>query len=62
MKIRLKSTIHPELKATGLKEGDEIEVRKDPVSKVGGCSFTWHKNGYPYDCSIWPEDFEIIEP
>lgn len=60
MKIKLTEGIDPELTILGLKAGDELEVTKDPVSKVGGCHFTQYKNGHPFNCSIWPDNYEII--
>lgn len=62
MKVRLKGKIHPELESIGLKAGDEIEVYKDTTSEVGCCHFTKYVEKRIYDCSIWPENYEIIEP
>jgi len=60
MKVKLKGDIDPELEILGLKPGDEIEVQPDPQSKVGGCHFTRYLNGYPFNCSIWPDNYEKI--
>jgi hypothetical protein len=60
MKIRLKGEIDPELTALGLKAGDEIEVTKDPQSKVGCCHFTRYRNQRDFACSIWPENYDVI--
>lgn len=60
MKIKLTEGIDPELTILGLKSGDELEVTEDPVSKVGCCHFTAYKNGHSFNCSIWPDNYEII--
>jgi len=60
MKVRLTGNIDPELEILGLKPGDELEVTPDPVSKVGGCHFTKYKNGWPFNCSIWPDNYEKV--
>lgn len=60
MKIILTNELDPELKILGLKEGDELEVTPCPVSKTGACHFTKYLNGWPFNCSIWPDNYEII--
>lgn len=60
MKVKLTGDLDPELEILGLKPGDEIEVQPDPVSKAGGCHFTRYLNGHPFNCSIWPDNYEII--
>ncbi|MBV5313791.1 MAG: hypothetical protein JZU47_10880 [Prolixibacteraceae bacterium] len=60
MKIRLTGDIDPELTILGLKQGDELEVIPDPNSKAGCCHFTKYLNGYPFNCSIWPDNYEKI--
>lgn len=56
MNIRLKETIHPELKSLGLKAGDIIRTATIG-SKVTGCLHFTYGNR---NCSIWPEDYELI--
>ena len=60
MKIKLTEELDPELQILGLKPGDELEVSPDPMSKVGGCHFTRYLNGWPFNCSIWPDNYEKI--
>lgn len=56
MQIRLKDTIHPELKSLLLKEGDIIEGRL--VNKKTGLV---HFEAGGENCSIWKEDYELIQ-
>lgn len=60
MKIILTGLLDPELEMLGLKPGDELEVTPDPNSKVGGAHFTRYLNGWPFNCSIWPDNYEIV--
>lgn len=60
MLIKLKGDLEPELTNIGLKPGDEIIAQPDPVSKVGGMHFTFYRNSHPFNCSVWPENYEII--
>lgn len=60
MKVRLTEGLDPELKIIGLKPGDELEVSPVPESKVGCCHFTKYHNGWPFNCSIWPDSYEKI--
>ena len=59
MNIRLKDTIHPELKALGLRPGELING-KLVNDQTGLVHFTSYCNNFPVNCSIWPEDYEII--
>lgn len=60
MNIILKDTIHPELKSLGLKPGD-VNSNATIVSKeTGSIQFTKTYNCISVNCSIWPEDYEII--
>lgn len=56
MKIRLKDTIHPELKSLWLKSGDIVEGRL--VNKKTGL---FHFEAGGENCSIWKEDYEVIQ-
>ena len=56
MNIRLKDTIHPELKSLGLKAGDIIRTATVGSKVTGSLHFTYGNR----NCSIWPEDYEII--
>ncbi len=62
MKLRLKGEIHPELESLGCKAGDVIKATPDPVSKVGCMHFTISKNHRLYDCSIWPDNYDVLKP
>ena len=61
MKIRLKDTIHPELKSLGLKAGDIIRNASIGSKETGSVHFTTTYNCRSVICSIWPEDYEIIQ-
>ena len=56
MNIRLKETIHTELKSLGLKAGDIISTATIGSKVTGSLHFTYGNR----NCSIWPEDYEII--
>lgn len=60
MNIILKDTIHPELKSLGLKPGDVISNATIVSKETGSVHFTSYCNNFPVNCSIWPEDYEII--
>lgn len=60
MLIKLKGQLDPELTAIGLQPGDEITAQPDPMSKVGGMHFTAYYRMQQYNCSVWPENYEII--
>lgn len=63
-KIKLLESIHPELKALGLKPGDIISAAPCIVSKTGCMHFEVTRNGKTSQCSIWPQDYVpvIVEP
>lgn len=59
MKIRLKDSINSELRAVGLRPGDEIS--SNDVNKItGAVQFTRWLNSSSYDCVVWPVDYEIV--
>ncbi|MBK6285830.1 MAG: hypothetical protein IPF54_26950 [Draconibacterium sp.] len=59
MKIILKDSINSELKAVRLRPGAEIS--SNDVNKItGAVQFTLWRNGFSYDCVVWPEDYEIV--
>jgi len=62
MLIKLKDTIDWELLALGCKPGDEVEGTPDKQSIVGGVHFEKRCKGSTYNCSIWPQDYEIVKP
>jgi hypothetical protein len=60
MKVRLKDSIISELTAVGLRPG--MVVKSTQVNKTtGAVDFTHYYNSSPYDCVVWPEDYEIVE-
>jgi hypothetical protein len=60
MKVRLKDTIISELTSLGLRPG--MVVSATQVNKTtGAVDFTHYYNSAPYDCVVWPEDYEIVE-
>lgn len=60
MKIRLKETIISELTCLGLRPG--MVVSGTGFNKItGAVDFTHYFNGAPYDCVVWPEDYEVVE-
>lgn len=61
-KIRLLESIHPELTALGLKPGDIIDATTCCFSKVGCMHFEVSGRNRTNQCSIWPQDYEIVEP
>lgn len=60
IKLRLKGDLEPELPGLGLKPGDEVMAEQDPVSKVGCMHFHVMKLGDRIECSVWPENYDII--
>jgi len=60
MNIRLKDSIHPELKSLGLKPGDLIDGQL-VNEETGLVHYTNYYKNYPITCSIWKEDYEIID-
>lgn len=60
MNIRLKDTIHPELKSLGLKPGDIINGHL-VNEETGLIHLTYYYKSFPVNCSIWPEDYDIVE-
>jgi hypothetical protein len=61
MKIQLTGELHPELISIGIKSGDIVDAYKDPVSKVGGMHFSKYFNGSIRECSIWPDNYVLID-
>jgi len=61
MLIKLKDSIDWELLALGCKPGDEVEATIDPLSTTGGLHFEKRCYGTTYNCSIWPQDYEIVD-
>lgn len=60
MKVRLKDSIISELTSLGLRPG--MVVKSTQVNKTtGAVDFTHYYNSSPYDCVVWPEDYEIVE-
>ena len=60
MKVRLKETIISELTCLGLRPG--MVVKSTQVNKTtGAVDFTHYYNSSPYECVVWPEDYEIVE-
>jgi hypothetical protein len=60
MKIKLKDSIISELTCLGLRPG--MVVSSTQVNKTtGAVDFTHYYNSAPYDCVVWPEDYEIVE-
>ena len=60
MKVRLKDSIISELTCLGLRPG--MVVKSTQVNKTtGAVDFTHYFNSSPYDCVVWPEDYEIVE-
>lgn len=62
MIIKLIGELEHDLISLGLKPGTEISAIKDPVSKVGCVHFTVNKFGYAHYCSVWPDNYEIVNP
>ena len=60
MKAKLKDSIISELTALGIRPGDVIESN-DVERTTGALHFTVHRHGSPYNCVVWPEDYEIVE-
>lgn len=61
MKIKLKGDLHIELTNIGLQAGDIVEAQKCPVSKVGVMHFDHRRGTRDYCCSVWPDNYDIIE-
>jgi hypothetical protein len=60
MKIKLKDSIISELTCLGLRPG--MVVSSTQVNKTtGAVDFTHYFNSAPYDCVVWPEDYEVVE-
>jgi hypothetical protein len=60
MKVRLKDSIISELTVIGLKPG--MVVKSTQVNKTtGAVDFIHYYNFSPYNCVVWPEDYEIVE-
>lgn len=62
MEIELIGEIHPELKRLGLEAGDKVQASPCPVSKVGVMHFMVSCAGIAQTCSVWPENYKIVEP
>ena len=60
MKVKLKDSIISELTALGICPGDVIES-SDITKTTGALHFTVHLHGSPYNCVVWPEDYEVME-
>jgi len=61
MKIRIIGDLHPELRLLGLKPGDEFEASLDTQSETGLVHVVVSHVRTTINCSIWPENYEIIE-
>ena len=60
MKIKLKDSIISELTCLGLRPG--MVISSTQVNKTtGAVDFTHYFNSAPYDCVVWPEDYEVVE-
>jgi hypothetical protein len=60
MKIKLKDSIISELTSLDLRPG--MVVSGTISSKTTrSVDFTHYHNGSPYDCVVWPEDYEVVE-
>ena len=60
MKVKLKDSIISELTCLGLRPG--MVVSSTQVNKkTGAVDFTHYYNSAPYNCVVWPEDYEIVK-
>ncbi len=61
MKVKLKDSINSELTSIGLRPGMEVRSNQGINKTTGAVHFTHYCNSYPYDCVVWPEDYEVVE-
>lgn len=59
-KLELTGNLHPELVALGLQKGDQFSNFSGP-HKNGAVHFTVSENPVSQSCSVWPENYKIIE-
>lgn len=59
--IRLKGSLHIELTVIGLEEGDIILDAVIIPQDGEAAYFTKHHNGYPFECVVYPDNYEIVE-
>jgi hypothetical protein len=60
MNIKLKGDLESDLRALGLKEGDQVAAVRCPVSTVGAVHFDIYKFGSIYNCVVWPENYDVL--
>ncbi|SHE56965.1 hypothetical protein [Dysgonomonas macrotermitis] len=58
--IKLKGELDYELTRLGLKSGDEIASHTKPGKVNGVVNFDVNFEGWKYACSVWPENYDII--
>ena len=59
--IKLTGELDQELTSLGLQPGDIVDAERDEISKVGVMHFKKIVNHYPYMCSVWPENYELVK-
>ncbi len=60
MTIKLKGDLDSELRALGIREGDEVKAERCPVSTVGAVNFVVYRFGSKYNCVVWPENYDVL--
>jgi hypothetical protein len=60
MKVKLKDSIISELRALGLRPGDIVKCEQF-TETTGAVDFSFLYNGFPQQCVVWPEDYEIVD-
>ena len=59
MKIQLKGQLHPELELLGFRPGDIIQSAQ--IHKNKAAHFEFHGLAVPQNCSVWPENYDILK-
>lgn len=59
--IKLKGDLDMDLTRIGLEPGQIIEALPDSMSKKGAMHFTRYKFDMSFNCTVWPENYELIE-
>jgi hypothetical protein len=58
--IKLKGNLDFELTRLGLESGQIVDATPDIMSKKGAMHFTRHKFNMSFNCTVWPENYEIL--
>lgn len=54
--------LHPELTMLGIKTGDHVNLILDRNSKSGAAHFQTTYNGFTIECTVWPDNYTLINP